>query len=45
VALRGYSRFTVDVDVVLAMEADNLAKFIQVAKQAGLSPTIPVPIE
>lgn len=45
VALRGYSRFTADVDVVLAMEADNLAKFIQVAKQAGLGPTIPVPIE
>ena len=45
VALRGYSRFTVDVDVALAMEADNLAKFIQAAKQAGLSPSIPVPIE
>ncbi len=45
VALRGYSRFTVDVDVALAMEADNLAKFIQVAKQAGLGPSIPVPIE
>jgi len=45
VALRGYSRFTVDVDVVLAMEADNLAKFIQAAKHAGLRPTIPVPIE
>ena len=45
VALRGYSRFTVDVDVVLAMEAENLANFIQVAKQAGLKPTIPVPIE
>lgn len=45
VALRGYSRFTADVDVVLAMEADNLAKFIQAAKQAGLRPTIPVPIE
>lgn len=45
VALRGYSRFTADVDVVLAMEADNLAKFIQAAKHAGLRPTIPVPIE
>ncbi len=45
VALRGYSRFTVDVDVVLAMEADNLARFIQAAKHAGLRPTIPVPIE
>lgn len=45
VALRGYSRFTADVDVVLAMEADNLTKFIQAAKQAGLTPTIPEPIE
>ena len=45
VALRGYSRFTVDVDVVLAMDAENLRKFIAAAKQAGLSPSIPVPME
>lgn len=45
VALQGYQRLTMDVDVVLAMEAGNLAKFIQAAKAAGLKPTIPVPIE
>ena len=45
VALRGYSRFTVDVDVALAMDAENLARFIRAAKRAGLQPSIPVPIE
>jgi hypothetical protein len=45
VALRGYSRFTADVDVVLAMDNENLRKFIDAAKLAGLSPSIPVPLE
>ncbi len=45
VALQGYQRVTMDVDVVLAMEADNLDRFIAAAKEAGLRPTIPVPIE
>lgn len=45
VALRGYARFTVDVDVALAMDAGNLRRFVDTAKQAGLSPSIPVPME
>lgn len=45
VALQGYQRVTMDVDVVLAMDADNLERFIAAAKGAGLRPTIPVPIE
>lgn len=45
VALHGYQRTTMDVDVVLAMEAGNLERFIAAAKGAGLRPTIPVPIE
>lgn len=45
VALQGYQRVTMDVDVVLAMDADNLGRFIVAAKEAGLRPTIPVPIE
>jgi len=45
VALRGYSRFTVDVDVALAMDAGNLRKFIAAARLAGLTPSIPVPME
>jgi len=45
VALRGYSRFTMDVDVVLAMDGANLRRFIGAATEAGLHPTIPVPLE
>lgn len=45
VALQGYQRVTMDVDVVLAMDAGNLERFIAVARDAGLRPTIPVPIE
>ncbi len=45
VALRGYSRFTMDVDVVLAMDGANLRRFIEVATEAGLHPTLPVPLE
>jgi hypothetical protein len=45
VALHGYPRMTMDVDVVLAMDDKNLRRFIDSAKAAGLQPTIPVPIE
>ena len=45
VALRGYSRFTMDVDVVLAMDEANLQRFIRAATKAGLHPAIPVPLE
>jgi len=45
VALHGYQRVTMDVDVVLAMEPENLRRFIAQAKAAGLRPTLPVAIE
>lgn len=45
VALQGYQRMTLDVDIVLAMESGNLDRFIAAAREAGLRPTIPVPIE
>lgn len=45
VALQGYQRVTMDVDVVLAMDEGNLDRFIAAVKAAGLRPTIPVPIE
>lgn len=45
VALHGYQRVTMDVDVVLAMVPDNLRRFIDSAKAAGLQPVIPVPID
>jgi len=45
VALHGYQRVTMDVDVVLAMDRNNLRRFIDCAKLASLSPVIPVDIE
>lgn len=45
VQLHGFMRSTFDVDLVLAMNDENLARFIAVAKQHGLVPSIPVPID
>ncbi len=45
VALHGYQRVTMDVDVVLAMTPENLERFIAHAKTAGLRPSMPVPLE
>ena len=45
VQLHGYLRMTYDIDLVLAMNDANLARFIEVAKRFGLTPVIPVPID
>jgi hypothetical protein len=45
VQLHGYMRSTFDIDLVLAMNDENLVRFIDVAKGFGLIPSIPVPIE
>lgn len=45
VALQGYQRVTLDVDVVLAMDEANLQRFIAAAKSAGLRPGIPVSLD
>lgn len=45
VALHGYQRVTMDVDVVLAMEENNLQRFIAGARATGLRPVMPVDIE
>lgn len=45
VALHGYQRVTMDVDVVLAMEPENIERFIASARATGLRPTMPVPLE
>ncbi|MCF8179251.1 MAG: hypothetical protein K9J74_12140 [Sulfuritalea sp.] len=45
VQLHGYMRSTFDIDLVLAMNDDNLERFINVAKRHGLTPGIPVPID
>jgi len=45
VQLHGFLRATFDIDLVLAMDDENLVRFIDVAKGYGLKPGIPVPIE
>lgn len=45
VQLHGFLRSTFDIDLVLAMNDDNLARFVNVARRHGLTPGIPVPIE
>ena len=45
VTLHGYQRLTMDVDVVLAMNDGNLAKFIDCAKSANLRPVLPISID
>ena len=45
VQLHGYMRMTYDIDLVLAMNDENLNRFITVAKNLGFSPVIPVAIE
>ena len=45
VQLHGYMRMTYDIDLVLAMNDENLNRFINVAKNLGFSPVIPVAIE
>ena len=45
VQLHGFMRSTFDIDLVLAMNDENLVRFIEVAKRFGLTPSIPVPID
>lgn len=43
--LHGVPRMTMDVDVLLAMDASNLNAFISAAQELGLKPRLPVPVE
>lgn len=45
VTLHGYQRLTMDVDVVLALNDENLAKFVDCATSARLKPVLPIPID
>jgi len=45
VQLHGFLRSTFDVDLVLAMNDENLARFIDIANRFGLLPVIPVSID
>lgn len=45
VQLHGFVRSTIDLDLTVAMDEENLSRFIAVAKQFDLSPVIPASIE
>ncbi len=45
VQLHGFLRSTFDIDLVLAMDDENLVRFITLAKKLGLIPVMPVAIE
>ncbi|MDP2694878.1 MAG: hypothetical protein Q8O58_08430 [Gallionella sp.] len=45
VSLHGVERATMDVDITVAMNPDNLAALIDAAKELKLSPVLPVPLE
>lgn len=45
VVAHGYSRFTADLDLVLDLEPENAARALEILKDEGYAPTIPVPIE
>ena len=45
VSLHGVERATMDVDITVAMNPDNLASLIETANELKLSPVLPVPLE
>ncbi len=45
VSLHGIERATMDVDITVAMNPDNLAALIGTARELKLAPVLPVPLE
>jgi hypothetical protein len=45
VSLHGVERATMDVDITVAMNPENLASLIETAKELRLTPELPVPLE
>lgn len=45
VNLHGYTRFTKDLDLVLALDAENIARAWQRLSRLGLEPMVPVSLE
>ncbi len=44
-AAHGHLRFTADVDLILALDADNIARALPVLKELDYRPRVPVPLE
>lgn len=45
VNLHGVNRLTHDVDLMIALDAENLARFVAVAKRYAFKPVVPVAID
>ena len=45
VNLHGVSRLTMDVDLVVALDAENLARFAKAAQRLALKPVVPVALD
>lgn len=45
VMLHGFVRATADLDLLVALDKDNLRAFLDLMKQRGYKPRVPVPIE
>lgn len=43
--LHGFQRATYDIYIALAMDEDNLSRFIEVALRLSLIPVMPVPLD
>lgn len=45
ISLHGIERATMDIDVTVAMEPDNLSSLVAMARELGMTPVLPVPLE
>jgi len=45
VVLHGFVRATMDLDLVVSLDADNTGRFLQLVKELGYRPKIPIPLE
>lgn len=43
--LHGVERLTLDLDLSLSLKEDNLLKFLDIMKQANMTPRVPIPAE
>lgn len=45
ISIHGIERATMDIDVTVAMTAENLSALVSMANQLGMQPVLPVPLE
>lgn len=45
ISLHGIERATMDIDVTVAMTPDNLSSLVDTARELGMTPVLPVPLE